>query len=65
MAHYAQAAQTRLFCGSEDDRVPQRFVVARLSEFAALGTDAVPLTDPETASMFVACILVSRTGDEV
>ena len=62
MSHYAQAAKSRLFCGSDDGRVAQKFVVARLSEFAGLGPDVVPLTDPETASMFVACILVSRTG---
>ena len=52
MSHYALAAKRRL--GGGDGREPRRFVVARLAELGNLGDDVVCLTDPKTATAFVA-----------
>jgi hypothetical protein len=56
MSHYALAARRRL-APSSPTRAPRRFVVVRLSELGTLGGDVVCLTDPKTATAFVACVV--------
>lgn len=62
--HRATAADDDVAeAGDEDDvrvgerREPRRFVVVRVSELGDLGDDVVCLTDPVTATAFVACVV--------